>query len=303
MSIIRIKKILISAIVFLVYIGSTFQANCQFHQEENNSFLKVLEFDSIAISQLDPSNAKGLYYVHDSLVNQITPLATMHIKTSGFRHHRLDNQFEIITEKALKIGLNSIRVDSSIITGVVCEYWVSLYRMKLDQIKINESIVGDNLLCVFGKFDNKDKPGNAFKINGRKIKLMPYEYIQRSIAIGKRGSVDINNTRLELLGAEVGGELFINASSKPFFNASLNLNIGASFGAIGMLASIPLNSRNNRKVNGIERNFSHFLYNIYNEKIVVAKTRDSMIAAKKKEWREKKAAEEAKKEAKEKKKD
>ena len=298
------KNIALSAMTLLMSICINFQADCQFYQEDNNQyfFLKVLEFDSTSIAQLKPSKAKRLYYVQDTFAAQMKPLATLHGKTCGTRHHRLDNQFEEISKEALRLGLNSIKVDSSVIDGIVCEYWVSLYRMKFDQIQINAKIVGDNLLCVFGKFDDQNKLGKSFKINGRKIRLMPYEYIQRKIAIGKRGSVDINNSRLELLGAEKGGELFINAASKPFFNSSLNLNIGASFGALGMLVSIPLNSKNNKKVNGIERNFSHFLYNIYNEKIVIAKTRDSIIAAKKKEWREKKAAEEAMKKAKEKKK-
>lgn len=290
--------------IILLILGFGSQASSQFHQENNNSyfFVKVLEYYSTAISKLEPSRAKGLYYVQDTFAAQMQPLATIHGKTSGTRHHRLDNQFEEISKEALKLGLNSIRVDSSAINGIECEYWISLYRMNFDQIQINESIVGNNHLCVLGKFDDQNKLGKSFRINGREVQLMPYEYVQRKIAIGKRGSVDLNGSRLELVGGENGGELFINASSKPFFNASLNLNIGASFGALGMLVSIPLNSKNNKKVNGIERNFSHFLYNIYNEKIVIAKTRDSMIAAKKKEWREKKAAEEAKKKANKKKK-
>jgi len=272
----------------------------QFHQEPSSSFFKVIEFDSLAIENINPSNAKELYYVQDSLKNKLKSLARIHLKTSGKRHHRLDNQFELITEMALPLGLNSIKVDSAKVTGIVCEYWVSLYQMNDDQIEQNESIVGDNLICVFGKFDDKNKKGKSFKINGRKIELMPYEFIKRNIPIGKRGSVNINNQRFELLGQNKGGEAFFDTFKNSFFGSSGGSNQSLNFQKGGFFISIPINGNSNNNALQTNRNFAYFLYNIYNEKVVIAKTREALIAAKKKEWREKKAAEEAKKKAKEK---
>lgn len=151
----------------------------------------------------------------------------------------------------------------------------------------------------FGKFDDKIKKGNLFKINGRKIDLMPYEYIQRNIPIGKNGSIEINYARYQLVGGEEGGEVFFNASKSPFFSSQNTLNFRSNFGVSGILNSIPLNAKNEKNAkttkskNRVSRNFSYFLYNIYNEKIVIARTRDGIIAAKEKELAEKRKAKEA----------
>ncbi len=277
-----------------------FEGSSQYDPKDYTSFINIIEFDSLAISQLTPSKAKSLYYIKDALENKPKPLVKMHCRTNSSKGNRLDNQFSEIAEMALPLGLNSITVDSSKIKGVLCEYWISLYRMKIDQIHINEKIVADNLICVLGKFDDNYKKGKAFKINGRKVQLMPYEYVQRTIAKGKRGSVKINGQRAELIGGENGGEAFFHAVPQSNFNSPMYINLGSNFGALGLFISIPLNSK--KKIKGLKRNFSYFLYNIYKEKVVVAKTREALIAAKKKEWREKQAAEEAKKKAKEEKK-
>jgi|GEM_PF-5418486 len=287
-------------ILLVFFLGINQIATAQFDQKGESSFLNIIEKDSKALALLHESRVKNLYYVQNEISKEVRPLMKMHCKTSGWRYERLDNQYKLITEKAISLGLNSIRVDSSVINGTVCEYWISLYYLGKQQINRNESIVGDNLLCVFGKFDDKYKKGKSFKINGRKIELMPYEFVQRNIAIDKRGSVDINRSRIELVGGKEGGELFLDGSASNSSNISVAINVGRSFGKYSMIISQPLSGKNN--VRGIPRNFAYFLYNIYKEKVVIAKTREAMIAAKRKEWREKKAKEEAKKKAKEEKK-
>lgn len=82
------------------------------------------------------------------------PLARIHCKTNSSKGNRLDDQFDTIAELGLPLGLNSIWVDTSIIDSVICEYWISFYRLKLDQIVVNDTIVADNILCVYGKYDN-----------------------------------------------------------------------------------------------------------------------------------------------------
>ncbi len=297
----RMHKSFTLLIISIFAFGYSFTANCQIFQEENKNdfFVEISELDSKAISRLKPSKAKRLYYVQDTFANQLKPMATFHGRTCGARSFRLDNQFQVISKKALKIGLNSIRIDSSKIDGIVCEYWGTLYRMKFNQIQTNEKIVMNNLLCVFGKFDNKYQPGKSFKINGRKIQLMPYEYVKRNIAVGKRGSVELRGSRLELVGGVEGGEAFY-ATKGMSIETSLMLSIGASLLTSPLGLSVMVTGG---KAEPIPKTFAYVLYNIYNEKIVIAKTRDAMIEAKRKEWREKKAIEEAKKKAKEEKKD
>lgn len=201
------------------------------------------------------NSVRGFHCIFDTnTLENDTPIAILEGTCDNEGKSKLDNLYKKVRQNSRKYNCNAFSVDST-------EYYangslrvrVSIFRLSQDEIDSSYSQYPHNMIYIFGDIRKSKKKGKKFKLNNKKAKLYPLEYLLIQNKVGEKVAVwegGIFGNEKWYKGKEGKEPLYISLTGvnvKPFYQ-----NLPRNGGFLYRISS----------ANSIDFNFGAFLSHV-----------------------------------------
>jgi hypothetical protein len=131
-----------------------------------------------------------IYAYSDTLYGE--PLGRLRGVCANTKKSKLDKLFNLLKDQANALHCNAFSVDSSAFLGQdSIEVYLSTYHLTEEALEKNYATYPRNMVYVFGEINKQKHNGKKFKLNEKKSKLFPLEFVALENQIGEEISVSV----------------------------------------------------------------------------------------------------------------